>query len=172
MLSAVAMVLAYQASDTRNPPAVRARAQRRLLELPGHVLCCGVAASYSEECLWFVRLLDVHDHDPALTARELRNFIGRVETLFLEGHIFVEPEGVGAGITDTCLNIALRQAKEPRCPKFESHPKHHTNPGQVDANGRCEVHSCASEQRHAWSEFLGNRMFFYSMIFSVSFLTR
>ena len=108
----------------------------------------------------FVRLFDVHDHDPALTARELRNFIGRMETLFLEGHIFVEPEGVGAGITDTCLNIALRQAKEPRGPKFGSHPNHHTNPGQVESNGRCEVHSCASEQRHAWSEFLGNRMFF------------
>lgn len=120
MLSAVAMVLAYQASDTRNPPAVRARAQRRLLELPGHVLSCGVAASYSEECLRFVRLFDVHDHDPALTARELRNFIDRMQTLFLEGHIFVEPEGVGAGITDTCLNIALRQAKESQRQKFGS----------------------------------------------------
>ena len=67
-----------------------------------------------------MRLFDVQDHDPAVTARELRKFVGRMQTLFLDGHIFVEPEGVGAGITDTCLNIALRQAKEPQRPTFGS----------------------------------------------------
>ena len=120
MLAAIAMLLAYQASDVRNKGAVRERSARRLQELPHHVCRAGLAASYSEECLRFVRIFDVDDHDPANTAAEKADFVNRMSTLFLDGHIWTEPTGEHvAGVAalrrppaQTCLGMALRQAKE------------------------------------------------------------
>ena len=91
MIAAIAMVLAYQASDSRIAVATLERAKRRLRELPCHAKTAGLAASYSEECIRFVRLFDVNDHDPALTMREKNDFTRRMTTLFLEGHIRVDP---------------------------------------------------------------------------------
>ena len=105
MVVAIAILLAYAASDTRVKNTVRARAERRLRELPGHILTAGLSASYSEEALRFLRLFDVADHDPALTWREKRDFDTRMRSLFVQGFIFCDP-GEGA----TCLQIVTEQA--------------------------------------------------------------
>ena len=126
MLAAIAMVLAYQASDSRNSVATRDRAARRLREMPRHVLTAGLSASYSEECIRFVRTFDVDDHDPAGTIREKKQFIERMTKLFLDGHIMVDPESpsatlagpqpAGNGVAEsrsiTCLSMIWQQAKD------------------------------------------------------------
>jgi hypothetical protein len=87
-------------------------------------MTAGLAASYSEECIRFVRLFDVDDHDPALTIRQKNDFTRRMTTLFLEGHIFVDPGNpsatIGADVADgvsesrglTCLSMIWQQAKD------------------------------------------------------------
>jgi len=126
MLAAIAMVLAYQASDARNSIATRERSARRLREMPRHVMTAGLSASYSEECLRFVRIFDVDDHDPAGTIREKNEFTRRMTTLFLDGHIVVDPDhasatmsdpaGVGGGVSEsrslTCFSMVWQQAKD------------------------------------------------------------
>ena len=126
MVAAIAMVLAYQASDSRNSVATRDRAARRLREMPRHVLTAGLSASYSEECIRFVRIFDVDDHDPAGTIREKNQFIEHMTKLFLDGHILVDPENpaatlvgpqpAGGGVAEsrslTCLSMILQQAKD------------------------------------------------------------
>ena len=67
MYVAIAMVLAYVASDLRIEAPIRNRAAARLEQMPGYMLPQGIAASFSAESLEFVRLFDVADHDPALT---------------------------------------------------------------------------------------------------------
>jgi len=124
LLAALAMVLAYQASDSRNTSQTRQRSARRLRELPRHVLTAGLSASYSEECIRLVRIFDVNDHDPAATSREKHEFARRMSTLFFDGHIFVDPKdlaatvssgGSSAGVSEsrslTCLSMVLQQAK-------------------------------------------------------------
>ena len=118
------MVLAYQASDARSTPGRLERTARRLRELPHHVMPAGLCASYSEECIRFVRIYDVDDHDPAVTAREKQEFVRRMTTLFHEGHIWGDPENLKAEVCEesrcigvderqsqTCLNMVLEQAR-------------------------------------------------------------
>ena len=106
MLVAIAMLLAYVASDSRKKVEVRARARRRLLEMPRQILTAGLSATYSDETIRFIRLFDVETHDPAVTWRQWREFEVRCRTLFLEGHVFCQPEE-----GRTCLQIALDQAE-------------------------------------------------------------
>ena len=61
------MLLAYVASDERALAQTRARARRRLQELPDHVLTAGLSASYACEAIRLARLFDSGDHDPALS---------------------------------------------------------------------------------------------------------
>ena len=106
MLVAIAMLLAYVASDERKESVTRARSRRRLLEMPRQILTAGLSASYSEECIRFIRLFDIADHDPATTWRQVIEFERRCQTLFRDGHVFHAPdEG------RTCLQIALEQAQ-------------------------------------------------------------
>ena len=134
MLAAIAMMLAYVASDSRTAPASRARATTRLRELPQHVLTAGLSGTYSEECIRFIRLFDEGDHDPALTLGQKITFERRMRLLFLEGHIWTDPaEGLrvpasrasgssgvasqsrradGDEVPRTCPSIVLQQAKE------------------------------------------------------------
>ena len=106
MVVAIAMLLAYVASDSRKKAEVRARARRRLLQMPRQILTAGLSATYSDETIKFIRLFDVGDHDPAVTWRQWREFEVRCRTLFLEGHVFCQPEE-----GQTCLQIALDQAE-------------------------------------------------------------
>ena len=58
---AIAMLLAYVASDSRRKGEVWARARRRLLQMPGQILTAGLSATYAEETVRFIRLFDVGD---------------------------------------------------------------------------------------------------------------
>ena len=106
MVVAIAMLLAYVASDSRKKGEVRARARRRLLQMPRQILTAGLSATYSDETIKFIRLFDVGDHDPAVTWRQWREFEVRCTTLFFEGHVFCQPED-----GRTCLQIAFEQAQ-------------------------------------------------------------
>ena len=106
MVIGIAMLLAYVASDSRKKKEVRDRARRRLLQMPGQILTAGLSATYSDETIRFIRLFDVGDHDPAVTWRQWREFEVRSRLLFLEGHVFTEPEE-----GKTCLQIAMEQAE-------------------------------------------------------------
>ena len=108
LLVALGMVLAFVACDPRADPETRARATRRLEEIPGYVLPQGLSASYSAEMLEFVRLFDRQDHDPALTWEEVKTWKQRVRSLFIDGQIFMDP-GPGQGMS--CLQIILEAAR-------------------------------------------------------------
>ena len=82
---AIAMLLAYQASDERGDSKPRARAARRLGEMPRHVLTAGLSASFSDVAIRFVRLFDTAEHDPALTYRQKIDFVEMLQTLFIDG---------------------------------------------------------------------------------------
>ena len=104
---AIAMLLAYQASDPRVKSEVRARASRRLEQMPHYVLPAGLSATYSAEALEFVRIFDVSDHDPALSWSQAREWRRRIHALFVEGHVWVE----GDGAEKTPMNIIWQQAQ-------------------------------------------------------------
>ena len=72
MVVAIAMLLAYVASDSRKKAEVRARARRRLLQMPRQILTAGLSATYSGETIRSIRLFDVGDHDRAVTWRQWR----------------------------------------------------------------------------------------------------
>ena len=65
ILVAIALLLAYAASDERATSEVRKRARRRLEQMPGQVIIAGLSASYADEALRFVRRFDVAEHDPS-----------------------------------------------------------------------------------------------------------
>ena len=87
------MLLAYQASDPRVKSEVRARASRRLEQMPHYVLPAGLPATYSAEALEFVRIFDVTDHDPALSWSQVRAWRRRMGVLFVDGHVWAEVDG-------------------------------------------------------------------------------
>ena len=109
ILVAIALLLAYQASDRRQTPQNRNRARRRLEEMPGHVLTAGISASYTDEAIRFVRAFDVAAHDPALTYSCKVSFLARMHALFTEGKIFECPED---GDQATPLAIVWKNARE------------------------------------------------------------
>ena len=91
MYVAIALVLAFVASDPRSESSTRRRAEQRLRQMPGFMMPQGVAASWSAEALEFIRLFDVADHDPALTWRQWHTFQDRMTKLFLNGQISWAP---------------------------------------------------------------------------------
>ena len=110
LLTAIAMLLAHAATDTRGKAPVRARARRRLQELPDHIPTAGLCATYAEESIRFVRLFDKSQHDPARTWGQLRKFTADMHTLFCEGHIW--SEGTGASRSEqTFLETVIHEAK-------------------------------------------------------------
>jgi len=108
LLVAIAMLLAYQASDTRVKTDARSRAQRRLEQMPHFVLPAGLSATFSAEALEFVRIFDVADHDPALSWSQARTWRARIQSLFVDGHLWAD---VGSDEEKTPLHIVWGQAK-------------------------------------------------------------
>ncbi len=107
MLTAFTMLLAMQASDERNDPRTRKRAQESLDDItPEALLTSGLTADYSAECLNFVRRFEPASYDPARIARDTEVLLQRMQALFLDAHILVDP---GAGMK-TCTQIVLEQA--------------------------------------------------------------
>ena len=99
MYVAIALVLAFVASEPRSDSSIRKRAEQRLRQMPSFMLPQGLAASWSAEALEFVRLFDVADHDPALTWGQWQSFQGRMTKLFFDGHIFMGKDANPGGMT-------------------------------------------------------------------------
>ena len=75
MLQPIAILLATQAADLRQTPDFRHRCQTALEKLtPSFLLNAGLASDWSNEVLRYLRLHDADVHDPALTARQGREF--------------------------------------------------------------------------------------------------
>ena len=107
LMVAIAMLLAYQASDERGCSAGRRRAARRLEEMPCHVLTAGLSAAFSDTAIRFVRLFDTSEHDPALTYRQKIDVVEMLQTLFLDGRIWDS-----VGDDPTPLSLAWNTARE------------------------------------------------------------
>ena len=108
---AIAMLLAYVASDERAVAQTRARARRRLHELPNHVLTAGLSASYASEAISFVRKFDSADHDPALTYSQTKTFLSKMKVLFTHGRIW---DCVDVRDEQTPLSLAWHTARDAR----------------------------------------------------------
>ena len=108
LLVAIAMLLAYQASDTRVNAEVRSRAQRRLEQMPHFVLPAGLSSTFSAEALEFVRIFDVADHDPALSWSQDRTWRARIQSLFVDGHLWAD---MGSDEEKAPMHIVWGQAK-------------------------------------------------------------
>jgi hypothetical protein len=111
MLPAIAMLLAYVASDHRRKPSVRDRARRRLEEMPRLVPTAGLIASYAEEAIRFVRRFDKGHHDPALIWRHVGEFTKRMRLLFQDGHIW-SASGSADAAEKTLLETVMREAQD------------------------------------------------------------
>lgn len=89
LLQAIVMLLAATAGDMRNQKQQRARAEAALDAItPPDVLANGLAADFGEQCMAFLRLFDVDDHDPALTSGQKDNFVDTLRILFTQGYIY------------------------------------------------------------------------------------
>ena len=108
VMVAIGLLLAYVASDERADPKHRARASRRLEEMPRHVLTSGLSASYTAVAICFVRLFDTSEHDPALTYRQRCQFTELLRTTFIDGRIW---DSVSGG-DPTPLSLAWDTARE------------------------------------------------------------
>ena len=79
--------------------------------MPRHVYTAGLAATYSEEAIDFIRKFDVCDHDPAATWREYQQWRARMTALFVDGHVFAPVGELGCS-SMTPLQIIVQQAKQ------------------------------------------------------------
>ena len=109
-LHAIALLLAMVAADKRLQQKVRARAVTALEEMTeANLVTAGLSADYAEECADFIRIFDTDDHDISRTGREVRAFLSRMKTLFLDAHILAPPPH-GETVTSIVLS-QCRQAK-------------------------------------------------------------
>ena len=119
LLRAIAMVLASKAGDVRLDPAVQRRAEEALQEMSKSEDCfvAGLAGDYGEVCLEFLRRFDVHDHDPACTAKEVETFLSTLRRLFIQGYVLCDTSGpcsdAGLGQKKTLTQIAIENMEEP-----------------------------------------------------------
>ncbi|CAJ1455386.1 unnamed protein product [Effrenium voratum] len=78
MLIPIALLLAVQASDTRQSTTFRQRSQRALEALtPTFLADVALSSDFSSEMVRFLRSFDVDLHDPASTVRQKQEFIQR-----------------------------------------------------------------------------------------------
>ena len=75
-----------------------------------------LARDSGEVCLEFLRYFDVHDHDPARTSSELRDFVKAMRCLFVQGYVVCEGSETdvpGLGPVKTLAAIAMENIQEP-----------------------------------------------------------
>ena len=137
LLHAIALVLVHKVADPRQKADVRKNAEQSLLDMRGpNVFRAGISGDFLEMCHFFLRLLDVTDHDPALTQGQLHAFLERLRILIQEGYLLcpsnrdrlltepeLDPEGYvadlpGLGECKTLTEIALEQLREMRTFRF------------------------------------------------------
>lgn len=117
LLRAVALVLAMKAGDMREKPEDRNRCEAALQAMTGKdCFVAGLAGDYGEMCAQFLRLFDVHDHDPARTSTQLRDFEQAMRSLFVQGYVLCKADETdipGLGRRKTLAEIALENIMEP-----------------------------------------------------------
>lgn len=120
LLRGLAMVLVIKAGDDRQEPAVRRRAEKALqaMEKSSDSFVAGLAGDYCEVCLEFLRLFDVHDHDPARAKQEVEDFKYTLTQLFIFGYVLCSdndtPQEIkDLGIRRTLSQIAIDNMDEP-----------------------------------------------------------
>ena len=106
-----------KAGDKRENPDVRTRCEDALQAMTcKDCFIAGLAGDYGEMSAQFLRLFDVHDHDPARTSTQLRDFEQAIRWLFVEGYVLCEGDETdipGLGRRKTLAVIALENIKEP-----------------------------------------------------------
>ena len=118
LLRPIAMVVATKAGDDRQQTEVRKRAEKALQAMSKAEDCfaAGLAGDYGEVCLEFLRFFDVHDHDPARTAKQVEDFVLALRHLFVQGYVLCS-EGLtevpGLGPRKTLSQIAVESMEEP-----------------------------------------------------------
>ena len=126
LLRAIAMVLATKAGDERLESAVQRRAEAALsaMEKSEDCFVAGLAGDFGEVCLEFLRKYDVTDHDPARTAREVREFNFALKTLFVQGYVLCseEPDVPVLETRKTLSQIAIENMEEPLLLTFPGKP--------------------------------------------------
>ena len=70
------------------------------------VFAAGLAGDYGEVCLEFLRIFDVHDHDPGTAARQVKDFTRDLRLLFVEGHIARAPDGASSASTPASVSTS------------------------------------------------------------------
>ncbi|CAE7284417.1 unnamed protein product [Symbiodinium sp. CCMP2592] len=104
LLQPFALLLAHQASDQRLDAQTRWRSQQMLRLMDAElVLVAGLSADFSGEVLKFVRQHDIRSHDISRTLQERDQFLHRLDTLFIQGHILDED-------TESFAHMACRNA--------------------------------------------------------------
>ena len=122
LLSAIALLLATLAEDTRKEAAVRERAEKNLEAMtPESIVIAGLTADYSAECLDFVRAFDCNNVDPARVVHLRNVFLQRMRCLFLQGFAALEPSGPDHD--KTILQVAMAQVAD--MPVFNYNGKRH-----------------------------------------------
>ena len=101
LVRAIAMVLAIKAGDARLDTKIQKRCEHALTSMmeAKDVFAAGLAGDYGEVCLEFLRCFDVHDHDPATTARQVEDFTRGLRLLFVDGHVVRAPDGASSAST-------------------------------------------------------------------------
>jgi hypothetical protein len=78
LIVAIALLLAIQSQDMRQPEHFRSKCRVALVMLgPEFVVACGLSNDYATEFIRFLRRFDVADHDPAVSLRHMREFLRR-----------------------------------------------------------------------------------------------
>ena len=116
LLHAIAMLLVSKVGDMRISPAIRKRCEEALKKMTvSDCFAAGLAGDFSESCLRFLRLFDVNDHDPSLTAKQLAEFLKDLHRLFVEGYVLTQLPSTDAGSAprwNTLTDIAMDQVYE------------------------------------------------------------
>ena len=106
-----------KAGDAREKADVRNRCEAALQAMTGKdCFVAGLAGDYGEMCAQFLRLFDVHDHDPARTSTQLRDFDQAMRSLFVQGYVLCKADETdipGLGRRKTLAAIALENIQEP-----------------------------------------------------------
>ena len=116
LLSAIVVLLATLAGDSRNKPEQRSRAQALIDDMtPARIMTAGLFADYMAECSLFFRLYEKTDHDISRSYAEKRNFLKRMKVLFKEGYVLADMASAVEGgeacpADETCTAIIVSQA--------------------------------------------------------------
>ena len=113
LLIAVCMLLAAIAGDAREKRPRRERAEEALESMtPEFLVTAGLTADYTAECIDFLRIFDVEDHDPGRTRAQKVAFHQRMTKLFLKGWVLVPTPAEAPEGASTLTGVVLSQVED------------------------------------------------------------